>query len=82
MSDPVMIEAAAWAERLDRDPSAAMRARFDDWHARTDHAAAWAVIAQARAATAALADHPDLLALRHAAVARAALRREPRRVAP
>jgi transmembrane sensor len=82
VSAPVMIEAAEWAERLDRDPSAVMRARFEDWHARPDHAAAWAVIAQARAATTALADHPDLLALRHAAVARAALRREPRRVAP
>jgi transmembrane sensor len=76
-----MIDAAQWAERLDRDDGGATRARFDDWHARPDHAAAWAAVAEARATSAALADHPDMLALRHAAVARAALRREPRRTA-
>ena len=82
MNDPVMIEAAEWAERLDRDAGGATRARFDDWHVRPDHAAAWAAVSEARATSAALADHPDMLALRHAAVARAALGREPRRVAP
>ena len=82
MTDPLLIAAAEWAERLDLHDDAATRARFDEWHAQPGHAAAWAAIRRARAASAALANHPDLLALRHAAVARAALGREPRRVAP
>ncbi|MBD8617965.1 FecR domain-containing protein [Sphingomonas sp. CFBP 13728] len=82
MTDPAMIEAAEWAEQLDRDCDGTTRTRFDDWHARPGHAAAWAAVSDARATSATLADHPDMLVLRHAAVARAALGREPPRVAP
>lgn len=77
--EPVMTEAAKWAERLDDDPSDATRVRFEDWRAHAGHDAAFAAVAEARTMSAALADHPEMLALRHAAVARIALAREPRR---
>ena len=80
--EAAMIEAAEWAERLDDDPSDATRVRFEDWRAHGGHAAAFAAVAEARTMSAALADHPEMLALRHAAVARIALAREPRRAAP
>ncbi len=77
-----MIEAAEWAERLDDDLSDATRVRFEDWQSHAGHASAFAAVAEARTTSAALADHPEMLALRHAAVARIALSREPRRAAP
>ena len=82
MSSAAMIEAAEWVERLDGGPGDTVRAQFEHWQAQPGHRAAFAAVVEAREASAALADHPDMFALRHAAVARVALAREPRRAAP
>ena len=80
--DPLMIEAAEWAELLVDDPSDATRLRFEQWRSHAGHALAFAAVAEARSTSSALADHPEMLALRHAAVARIALARETRRTLP
>lgn len=82
VTDPRLIDAAGWAERLEGDPSAATRARFAAWHAQPGHGEAWAAVTAAHKAVTDVADHSDLLALRHAAVARVALARPPARLAP
>jgi len=74
----VMIEAAEWVERLDAASDDSTRAQFDHWHAQPGHKVAYDAVVDAREASAALADHPDMLALRHATVARVALARAPR----
>ncbi|WP_312487335.1 FecR family protein [Sphingomonas sp.] len=70
MSDPRMLAAAEWVDRLD-SADADTSARFEAWRADPANAAAWRAADAARLSAVALADHPDLLALRHAAVARA-----------
>ena len=65
-----MIEAAEWVERLDAGPGDAVRAQFEHWQAQPGHRAAFAAVVEAREASAALADHPDLFALRRAVAAR------------
>lgn len=74
-----MTEAAAWAVRLDADRSTATHQRFETWLAHPGNDAAWTAVQDARETSTVLADHPALLTHRHAAVARAALTREPRR---
>ena len=69
-------EAAHWLERLRDDPDAR---GFEAWRASDPaHDAAWRQVSAARDAAAALADEPDLLALRHETLARATIGRRPR----
>lgn len=75
--DPATLaEAARWLERLRDDPDAR---GFEAWRASDPaHDAAWRQVSDARGAAAALADEPDLLALRHETLARATIGRKPR----
>lgn len=75
--DPaILAEAAYWLERLRDDPDAR---GFESWRASDPaHDAAWRQVSRARDAAAALADEPDLLALRHETLARATIGRRPR----
>jgi transmembrane sensor len=76
LADARLIEAAHWAERrADGLPLVG----FDAWLADPANDRAWRSVDAVREATLAEADHPDLLAMRHAAVARAALGRGERR---
>lgn len=70
MSDPRMLAAAEWTCRLE-DADADTIRRFEAWRTDPANAAAWQAVDAARLSAVALADHPDLLALRHAAVSRA-----------
>jgi transmembrane sensor len=75
--DPAILgEAASWHERLRDAPETR---GFEEWRASDPaHDAAYRQVSAARAAAAALADDPDLLALRHETLARATLGRKPR----
>ncbi|MGN6268489.1 MAG: FecR family protein [Sphingomonas sp.] len=72
----ILAEASGWHERLRDDPDAR---GFEEWRARDPaNDAAYRQVSAAREAAASLADHPDLLALRHETLARATLGRKPR----
>lgn len=67
----VDVEAALWLERLAGEPGDALRARFEQWRESDPaHEAALARVEAAGAAALALADAPEILALRHQTLTR------------
>ncbi|UZK67322.1 FecR family protein [Sphingomonas sp. M1-B02] len=64
MTDPRLIEAATWSERLAEAPGAITRARFAAWRRKPGSKEAWDSVAAARDTIAVLASHPELQALR------------------
>ncbi|EZP49999.1 FecR family protein [Sphingomonas sp. RIT328] len=70
VTDPRFDSAAAWAGRLDSADDATRQA-FAEWRSDPANEAAWRAVDDARRSAVALADHPDLLGLRHATIARA-----------
>jgi transmembrane sensor len=74
VTDRTRLAAASWADRTRTRLGTRDAARFETWLADADHADAYDDARDGLEMAAALADHADLLALRHEAVARTSTR--------